>query len=40
MGREPDMRSVKVFISVVLISAFVLATASCGMAGGSNETQK
>ena len=34
------MRSVKAFISVVLITAFTLATASCGMAGESKETQK
>ena len=40
MGRGPVMRSVKVFISVVLIIAFAFATASCGMAGGSKETQK
>ena len=35
-----NMRSVKAFISVVLITAFALATASCGMAGESKETQK
>lgn len=40
MGRGPDMRSVKAFISMVLITAFALATASCGMAGESKETQK
>ena len=40
MGRGPDMRSVRVFISLVLITAFALATASCGMAGESKETQK
>ncbi len=34
------MRSVKVFISVVLVFAFALATASCGMAGESKETQR
>ena len=34
------MRPVKVFISLVLITAFALATASCGMAGESKETQK
>ena len=34
------MRSVKVLISVILVIAFALATASCGMAGESKETQK
>ena len=34
------MRSVKVFISVVLIIAFALATASCGMAKDSKKNTK
>ena len=40
MGKGNDMRSVKAFISVVLVAAFTLGVVSCGKAGESRETQR
>ena len=40
MGKGNDMRSVKAFISVVLVAVFTLGVVSCGKAGESKETQK
>ena len=40
MGKGNDMRSVKAFISVILVAAFTLAAVSCGKAGESRETQR
>ena len=40
MGKGNDMRSVKAFISVVLVAVFTLGVVSCGKAVESRETQR